>query len=364
MTRRTFVVVLAMLALLSGGALSSLPASASHPRDVSPQDVDPHLFALPASALPPPANACLSGTTSSSGQLTAATVTIAGTGTGTSIICGIISEYKAATAADAGTISVAGQVFPIAPGVQIAGIDQFTIVDHVGVSNNKDADGTVTPPDGFAAQVRIVHSANYEDLGRLDNGWREDMHYLLAGVVTESEYLVSVFPDAAHAQAAMDDATTKQFNILSIIAKPLPAPEQCTSGTSCKAYSGVRPGSNPAQEAIFTLFVRGPVLVETASVVLADKFDGVRSEVEASLYAMLISADNHIQQALNPSPPTPTDTPTATATPTSVATDTPIPTDTPTATPKPAKKVLKCKKGYKKVKKKGKQVCQKIKKKK
>jgi hypothetical protein len=38
-------------------------------------------------------------------------------------------------------------------------------------------------------------------------------------------------------------------------------------------------------------------------------------------------------------------------------------TPTPTATPQPKKKTLKCKKGYKKVKKKGKQVCQKIKKK-
>jgi kumamolisin len=46
------------------------------------------------------------------------------------------------------------------------------------------------------------------------------------------------------------------------------------------------------------------------------------------------------------------------------ATPTPTPTPTPTATPKPPKpRTLKCKKGYKKVKKKGKQVCVKIKKK-
>jgi kumamolisin len=46
-------------------------------------------------------------------------------------------------------------------------------------------------------------------------------------------------------------------------------------------------------------------------------------------------------------------------------TPTPTPTPTPTATPKPPKpRVLKCKKGYKKVKKKSKQVCVKIKKKK
>jgi hypothetical protein len=58
--------------------------------------------------------------------------------------------------------------------------------------------------------------------------------------------------------------------------------------------------------------------------------------------------------------PTPTFTPTATFTPT--PTQTPKLTPTHTATPKP-KKTLKCKKGYKKVKnKKGKQVCQKIKK--
>jgi kumamolisin len=56
-----------------------------------------------------------------------------------------------------------------------------------------------------------------------------------------------------------------------------------------------------------------------------------------------------------PPPTTPTPTPTPTSTPRSTA--------TPTHTPVPPKpKVLKCKKGYKKVKKKGKQVCQKIKK--
>jgi hypothetical protein len=362
MTRRTLVLAVAILALLGGGVLSSLPARASHPRDVAPQNVDPHLFALPASALPPPATACIIGSTNASSQLTTAQVIIAGTGSGNPIICGIISEYKAATATDAGTITVAGQTFGIAPGVAIGGIEQFTIVDHVGLSNNQDADGTVTPPDGFTAQLRVVHSANYEDLGRLDNGWREDMHYYLGGVQTGTEYLVSVFPDAAHAQAAMDDATTKQYNILSIIAQPLTGADACTAGTTCKAYAGVRPGSNPAQEAIFTIFVRGPVLVETASVVLADKFLSVKAEVEASLYGMLISADNHIQLAFNPQAPT--DTPTATSTPTVQATDTAAPTATPTATPKPVKKTLKCKKGYKKVKKKGKQVCVKIKKKK
>jgi hypothetical protein len=359
MTRRTVVLILAVLALLGGGAVSSLPASASHPRDVAPQDVDPHLFALPSSVLPPPASACLTGTTNASSQLSAAQVVIAGTGSASPIICGIISEYKAATATDAGTITIGGQVFTIAPGITIDGIDQFTIIDHVGISNNQDADGIAVPSDGFAAQLRIVHSQNYEDMGRLDNGWREDMHYYLGGVQTGTEYMVSVFPDAAHAQAAMDDATAKPFNILSIIAKPLTGADACTAGTTCKAYAGVRPGSNPAQEAIFTIFVRGPALVETASVVLADKFPDVKAEVEASLYSMLISADNHIQIAFNPQPPTATATPTATVTPTPAATDTP----TPTATPKPVKKTLKCKKGYKKVKKKGKLVCQKIKKK-
>jgi hypothetical protein len=363
MTRRTLVLVVAVLALLGGGALSSLPARASHPRDVSPQDVDPHLFELPANALPPPASACLIGTTNASGQLTAAQVVIASTSAQSHIVCGVISEYTAATASAAGTVTVGPQTFGIAPGVSVSGIDQFTVIDHRGVSNNQDADGTVTPPDGFTAQLRIVHSANYEDLGRLDNGWREDMHYYLGGVQTGTEYLVSVFPDAAHAQAAMDDATAKPFNILSIIAQPLTGADACTAGAVCKAYAGVRPGSNPAQEAIFTIFVRGPVLVETASVVLADKFPSVKAEVEASLYAMLISADNHIQNALNPQPPTPTDTPTATATPTGQATNTPTPAPTPTATPKVTKKTVKCKKGYKKVKKKGKQVCVKIKKK-
>jgi hypothetical protein len=61
---------------------------------------------------------------------------------------------------------------------------------------------------------------------------------------------------------------------------------------------------------------------------------------------------------------TSTPTPTATSTPTATATSTPTATPTVTPTLKPKAKALKCKKGYKKVKKHGKQVCQKTKKKK
>jgi len=362
MTRRTLVLVALIATLLGSGAVSSMPARASHPRDVAPQDLDPHLFQIPVSALPPPADACLFGTVDASNQLSAAHVIIRGTGDAGSITCGFISGYKAATASAPGTITIAGDNFTIAPGVTIGGIDTFTKVDHIGVSNNADANGTVIPPDGFKTQIRIVHSEGYDALGRLDNGWREDLSYLLAGVPAGTEYLVSVFPDAAHAQAAMDDATTKPFNVLSIIAKPLPGPEQCSSGTSCKGYFGIVPGSNPAEEAIFTLFVRGPVLVETATQVPADKYDSVKNDVESSLYSMLIAADGAIQAAFNPAPPTNTPTPTTAPTSAATATNTPTPTDTPTSTPV-VKKPLKCKKGYKKVKgKNGKKVCKKVKK--
>jgi hypothetical protein len=56
-------------------------------------------------------------------------------------------------------------------------------------------------------------------------------------------------------------------------------------------------------------------------------------------------------------------TPTLTPTPTFTATATVTPSPTATRTPKPKKKALKCKKGYKKVKVKGKKVCKKVKKK-
>ena len=52
MTRRTVALIIAIMALLGAGLIPSLPAGASPARDVDPTKIDPHLLALPQSALP------------------------------------------------------------------------------------------------------------------------------------------------------------------------------------------------------------------------------------------------------------------------------------------------------------------------
>src|SRR5579871_2920181 len=98
MTRRTAVLIVTILVLLLGSVVRTAPVSASHAHDIAPQDVDPRLFALPVDTLPPPADACLTGTQDASGTLTAAHVTPKGSQSENAIICGYVSDYKAATA--------------------------------------------------------------------------------------------------------------------------------------------------------------------------------------------------------------------------------------------------------------------------
>lgn len=224
-------------------------------------------------------------------------------------------------------------------------------VDHDGISDNADADGTTTPPDCVPANLRQVHSNFYEVLGR-KTGYRMDFMYQVQGVQIGTEYLASIFSDADHAKSAMTDATS---GVISLVGSPLPDP--CPAGDTCKAYSGSNP-LNASQKAVYAVFTRGAIMVELGSQVPSGSYSQIQTALETQLYSILNAADAQAKLALSsgtkPSAtntqPKPTDTPVP-------PTATPKPTAKPTA--KPKKKVT-CKKGYKLVKGK----CKKVKKKK
>jgi len=339
MTRRTVVLVAAAVVLLLGALVSSLPARASHAGAVDPSQIDPTSLRLPESALPTPTAVCLFATVDASANITSGHVAAQAAGTTGATVCGEITGYApsaAATstsAAHVGFIVIGGQQFGIPVGVSIAGMDTVTHIDHGGVSDNPDADGKTTPADGYKANLRIVHQQDYgpesngtaTNLGRL-TGYRTDLQYPVQGTGIGTEYLASIFPSAAMAQAAMADATISPA-LITIIGQPLPQP--CTAGDQCKAFSGPNPGTT--NNAVYAVFTRGPVMIETASQVPAAQFTQLEPAMQQTLYSLLGAADQVVQAALNGSPPPPpgsaTSTPTATATtaPTATATATEIP---------------------------------------
>jgi hypothetical protein len=234
------------------------------------------------------------------------------------------------------------------------------VVDHSAVSDNADANGTTTPPDGHKSQLRQIHQKGYDQLGRL-TGYRLDFRFTLQGTPAGTEYLASIYPDANTAKAAMDDAVTFPALIV-LIGTPLPTP--CTVGDECKAYSGSVPGgvNGVPYTAVLAIYRRGPIVVETATQVPTASFNALESVLATTLFGFLSAADIQVQIALSGGPTkAPTNTPTtepATATPTATATatNTAVPTDTPTKTKPAAKKCPKnaskkhgkcaCKKGY------------------
>jgi hypothetical protein len=364
MSRRAWLMMAIVLALIATALFSSLPARASHARDIAPSAIDPASLALPLTALPPVVQVCLSGQVDSSGNLTGGAIS-AGLNTAGALACGTASNFIPATSSTKGTITIGahfdssgnltgGQTFGINTGVVLTGTAQVDSLDHAAVSNNDDANGTTTPPDGYKAQLRIIHQTAYDALGRL-TGYRMDFHYFLQANLTGTEYLASIFPDAAHAQAAMDDAI-KPPALITIIGQPLT--NQCSVGDACAAYSGPNPGTS--NRAVLAIFRQGPILVETATQVPAASFAALEPTLETTLYGLLAAVDAQIKLALNPPPPgQATDTPTPTSTPTSTATATP--TETPTATATTVPTVVKkacpknatrkhgkctCKKGY------------------
>lgn len=182
-----------------------------------------------------------------------------------------------------------------------------SIIDHDGVSDNQDADGN-GPDKAYPSQLRIIHQNLYEVLGRI-TGYRQDFRYQVQGNEVGTEYLVSIFPTPAKAQAAMTDAIG-DTSLIHYIGKPLQ--HQCTVGDSCAAYYGPQPGT--PDNAVAAIFVHGPILVETASHVPADQFTALEPAMETILYGLLTAADAQITLALGTAAATATPQPTATKT--------------------------------------------------
>lgn len=239
----------------------------------------------------------------------------------------------AATSVDPATIDPAALRLPdsaLPPGASI---------DHSAVSDNADASAQTTPADGFKSQLAILHQTLYAKLGRL-TGYRMDFRYTLGGAPAGTEYLVSVFPTADNARAAMADAIGPG-SLIQIIGAPLP--RQCTVGDACAAYSGPVPGQ--PLKAVVAIYTDGPILVETATQVPAASFAALEPQLESVLFGFLATSDALIKTVLGGQT-------SASSTPTATATATATPTVTPSPTPQPTKarhKKRKCKKGYKRV---------------
>lgn len=345
MTRPTWVPLAAMVTLIAATLVAVVPVRASHPRDVAPPAIDPRTLALPLSALPGNASVCLSGTLDGSGALSAGQVS-ADLGTAGALACGPVTAFVPSTGTTAGAITVSGHPYPIAAGITLTGSDRVDSLDHSAVSDNDDANGQTTPADGYKSQLRIIHQTSYDQLGRI-TGYRMDFHYFLSGYLTGTEYLVSIYPDAGKARAAMDDAVRPPA-LITIIGSPLA--HQCAVGDACAAYSGPNPGTT--NDAVLAIFRHGPIVVETATQVPAAAFSMLEPTLETTLYGLLGTADQLIQQALNPTrataTPTATIVPTATVTPTATETSMP-PTPIRKACPKHSSRKhgsCVCKKGY------------------
>jgi hypothetical protein len=245
-------------------------------------------------------------------------------------------------AVDPAAIDPAGLALPAAL------LPAGSTVYHSAVSDNPDADAKTTPADGHQSLVTAIHPTQYgnEDssrpnLGRL-TGYRMDFTYAVSGATAGTEYLASIFPSAAKAHAALDDAAGP-LGLIALIGKPLP--QACTAGDTCAGFYAPNP-ILAGQEVIVALYVDGPILVETVTSAPATGFDTLEPSLAAVLNGLLLASDTRVKAALNEGEPA--------STPTSVAANTPVPTATsvaaaPTSAPiRPKKK--HCKKGYKLVK--------------
>jgi hypothetical protein len=223
---------------------------------------------------------------------------------------------------------------------------------HSAVSDNPDADAKTTPPDGHQSLMTALHLTQYgnEDasrgnLGRL-TGYRMDFTYAVSGATVGTEYLASIFPSAAQAHSALDDATGP-LSLISLIGRPLA--QTCTVGDVCKGFYAPNPLLS-SQEAVVELYVHGAVLVETVTSAPSAGFDTLEPDLQATLNQFLVASDSRVEAVLAGDQ--------STDTATVVATSTPAPTATPVPTRASASKKKQCKKGYKLVKGK----CKKVKK--
>lgn len=249
-------------------------------------------------------------------------------------------------AVDPSAIDPAGLAIPMS--VLPAGATVY----HDSVSDNADADAKTTPLDGHQSLVTALHLTQYgnEDpsrpnLGRL-TGYRMDFTYSLSSAIIGTEYLASIFPSAALAQAALVDATGP-LSVISLLGKPLP--QTCGVGDICNGFYAPNP-LLVGQEAVVALYRDGPILVETVTSAPAAGFDALEPALQATLNGLLLATDIRVKAMLVAAEATDTATPTATPLPTATATPTPRHPGT--------TKKKSCKKGYKLVKGK----CKKVKK--
>jgi hypothetical protein len=215
---------------------------------------------------------------------------------------------------------------------------------HSAVSDNPDADAATVPSDGHRALTTVLHLTQYgnEDasranLGRL-TGYRMDFTYTVSGAAVGTEYLASIFPSAAAAQAALNDATGSA-SLISLIGQPLP--QTCSVGEDCKGFYAPNPLLS-GQEAVVEVYVSGTILVETVTSAPSAGFDALEPNLQTTLNAFLLTTYSRVESALTGGQ--------STDTPTPVATSTPVPTATPAPAVTSAPKKKHCKKGYKIVK--------------
>jgi hypothetical protein len=234
--------------------------------------------------------------------------------------------------------SRAGAVNPQQLALPPSALPAGAVLQTNTVSDNADAD---------KSNFHVLHPNSYQSLGRI-TGYHQIFNFPLEGSTVGTDYLASEFSSVSQATAAMNESVGPN-SLVSIIGRPLDHP--CTAGDACQAYYGTNP-LDPTYKVVFGAFVRGPILVETASQVPASAFDQVEPALETTLYGLLSGADNQAKLALGETSPTNTPAPTAT--------NTPLPTATPEPTGKPKSRHITCKKGTKLVKGK----CKKVKKKK
>jgi hypothetical protein len=86
------------------------------------------------------ANVCINGTLNSSAQLTSGTVTL---NPGTAVnVCGVLSAYTPATAGAAGSLTVNGSTYAIAPGTTVSGT--LTTGSNICIQATTNAAGQIT----------------------------------------------------------------------------------------------------------------------------------------------------------------------------------------------------------------------------
>jgi hypothetical protein len=98
------------------------------------------------------ANLCLNGTLNASGQLVPP-ASVAVDGSLSVSLCGVVSAYTSATASAPGSITIGGQMIPIAAGTSLAGSGFISIGANLCLNGTLNASGQLVPPSSVAVNV-------------------------------------------------------------------------------------------------------------------------------------------------------------------------------------------------------------------